>query len=117
MWLKEAFRRGGLEKPAGSFWYTFRRAWATERKDLPLKDVAAVGGWRDTSTLPRDQQPDEATMRKVAEFENSPKPSSPEQALSNSHGYSQAPQIGKARRLPSSHRAFSCPPGLEPGLS
>ena len=36
-----------------------------------LKDVAAVGGWRDTSTLLRYQQPDEVTMRKVAEFERS----------------------------------------------
>ena len=43
-------------------WHTFRRVWATERKDLPLKDVAAVGGWRDTSTLLRYQQPDEVTM-------------------------------------------------------
>ncbi len=47
----------------------FRRVWATERKDLPLKDVAAAGGWRDTSTLLRYQQPDEATLRAVVEFE------------------------------------------------
>lgn len=47
----------------------FRRVWATERKDLPLKDVAAAGGWRDTSTLLRYQQPDAATMRSVVEFE------------------------------------------------
>lgn len=47
----------------------FRRVWATERKDLPLKDVAAAGGWRDTTTLLRYQQPDEATLRRVIEFE------------------------------------------------
>jgi hypothetical protein len=47
----------------------FRRVWATERKDLPLKDVAAAGGWRDTGTLLRYQQPDEATLRAVVEFE------------------------------------------------
>jgi integrase len=92
-WLKEAFRRGGLEKPAGSLWHTFRRVWATERKDLPLKDVAAVGGWRDTSTLLRYQQPDEVTMRKVAEFERSLEPSpTPAQAVSNSHSYSHTPR-------------------------
>ena len=47
----------------------FRRVWATERKDLPLKDIAAAGGWRDTTTLLRYQQPDEATLRAVVEFE------------------------------------------------
>ena len=33
-WLKEAFRRGKLQKPDGSLWPTFRRVWATERKHL-----------------------------------------------------------------------------------
>jgi len=68
-WLKEAFLCGKVVKPAGSLWHMFRRVWATERKDLPLKDVAAAGGWRDTSTLLRYQQPDEATLRAVVEFE------------------------------------------------
>ena len=67
----------------------FRRVWATERKDLPLKDVAAVGGWRDTTTLLRYQQPDEATMRHVAEFHkpSEQRPGS-NQAVSNSLSYS-----------------------------
>lgn len=68
-WLKETFRRGKIAKPDGGLWHTFRRAWATDRKDLPLKDVAAAGGWRDTSTLLRYQQPDEETLRAVVEFE------------------------------------------------
>jgi len=33
-WLKEAFRRGKLQKPDGSLWPTFRRVWATERKQV-----------------------------------------------------------------------------------
>ena len=33
-----------LQKPLGNLWHVFRRVWATERKNLPLKDVAAVGG-------------------------------------------------------------------------
>jgi hypothetical protein len=33
-WLKEAFRRGKLQKPDGSLWPTFKRVWATERKLL-----------------------------------------------------------------------------------
>jgi integrase len=68
-WLKEAFSRGRIAKPEGGLWHMFRRAWATERKDLPLKDVAAAGGWRDTSTLLRYQQPDEDTLRAVVEYE------------------------------------------------
>lgn len=68
-WLKEAIRQTGLPKPAGSLWHMFRRVWATERKDLPLKDVVAAGGWRDTSTLLRYQQPNAETMRAVVEFE------------------------------------------------
>ncbi len=97
MWLrggsKEAFRRGKLEKPSGSLWHMFRRVWATERKDLPLKDVLAVGGWRDTSTLLRYQQPDARTMRAVVDFERplEPGPVS-DQAVSNSHTYSHTPR-------------------------
>jgi integrase len=92
-WLKEAFRRSKLLKPTGSLWHMFRRAWATERKDLPLKDVAAVGGWRDTSTLLRYQQPDAATMRRVAEFQK-PAEQRPDldQAVSNSLSYSLTPR-------------------------
>src|SRR5207302_928506 len=36
-WLKEAFERGRIAKPKGGLWHMFRRAWATERKDLPIK--------------------------------------------------------------------------------
>ena len=40
--------------------------WATERKELPLKDVAAAGGWNDVTTLLTCyQHADEATMLKV----------------------------------------------------
>ena len=70
-----------------------RIVWATERKDLPLKDVAAAGGWRDTSTLLQYQQPDARTMRAVVEFERRPQESpTPDQAVSNSHTYSLTPR-------------------------
>jgi len=43
-WLVEAERRAGLPKLDGSSWHTYRRKWATERKHLSVKDVAAAGG-------------------------------------------------------------------------
>ena len=50
-WLKQAYELSRLPKPDGSLWHAFRRLWATERKNLPVKDVAAAGGWKDTTTL------------------------------------------------------------------
>lgn len=38
LWLNEL---SGLPKPDGSLWHAFRQRWATERKNLPGKDVAA----------------------------------------------------------------------------
>ena len=46
-WLLKAERLAELPKLAGGqFSYPYRRLWATERKDLPVQDVAAAGGWR-----------------------------------------------------------------------
>jgi integrase len=68
-WLKRAYELSGAPKPDGSLWHAFRRLWATERKGLPVKDVAAAGGWKDATTLINCyQQPDEATLRSVVEF-------------------------------------------------
>lgn len=65
-WLLEAERLAKLPKHEGSLWHAFRRAWATARKHLPLKDTAAAGGWASTETLVRCyQQPDEETMLAV----------------------------------------------------
>jgi len=50
-WLAAAERRAGLPKLPGGLWHPYRRKWATERKDLSLKDVAAAGGWKDVETL------------------------------------------------------------------
>ena len=42
------------------------RKWPTERKHLPLKEVAAAGGWEDESVvLSIYQQVDEETMYQV----------------------------------------------------
>lgn len=41
----------GVPKLKGALWHAYRRKWATERKDLPLRDVMAAGGWKDVTTL------------------------------------------------------------------
>jgi len=64
--LRQAETAAGVEKLDGGLWHAYRRKWATERKDLPLKDVAAAGGWKDVMTLLTCyQHADEATMLKV----------------------------------------------------
>lgn len=40
-----------LAKLDGGLWHAYRRKWASERKHLPLVDVAAAGGWKGTQTL------------------------------------------------------------------
>jgi integrase len=50
-WLAQAEVKAGLAKLDGSLWHAYRRAWATTRKQLPVVDVAAAGGWSDIGTL------------------------------------------------------------------
>lgn len=58
-WRRELFaqkllvaeQHAGLEHLKGGVWHPFRRKWATERKNLPMVDVMAVGGWKDAATL------------------------------------------------------------------
>jgi integrase len=65
-YLRQAEAAAGVEKLEGGLWHAYRRKWATERKDLPLKDVAAAGGWKDVTTLLTCyQHAEEATMLKV----------------------------------------------------
>lgn len=65
-WLKKAEDAGKLEKLAGGLWHPYRRKWASERMDLPLKAVADAGGWTDTTTLLTCyQQSDDATLLAV----------------------------------------------------
>ena len=69
-WLKKVYELSGLPKPDGSLWHAFRRMWATARKDLPVKDVAAAGGWKDIMALKECyQQPKAETLRSVVEYQ------------------------------------------------
>ena len=59
-------RAANLPKLDGSLWYAYRRSWATSRKNLPVVDVAAAGGWSDVSTLLKCyQQADNETLLEV----------------------------------------------------
>ncbi|HVX40449.1 MAG TPA: tyrosine-type recombinase/integrase [Gemmatimonadaceae bacterium] len=65
-WLTVAERTAGLRKLDGAMWHAYRRKWATERKHLNPKDVAAAGGWKDVATLLEVyQQSDEASVLAV----------------------------------------------------
>ena len=65
-WLTVAEKHAGLPKLEGGLWHPYRRKWATERKDLPISDVAWCGGWSDIETLLRCyQQPDEESLLQV----------------------------------------------------
>ena len=64
-WLRKAEEHGGLRE-LGGLWHPYRRAWATVRKDLPITDVAAAGGWADHETrLTCYQQPERETLLRV----------------------------------------------------
>jgi hypothetical protein len=61
-----AEKEAKLPKLDGSMWHAYRRKWAIERKHLPVKDVAAAGGWKDVNTLLEIyQQPDEESILAV----------------------------------------------------
>jgi len=65
-WLTIGEKKAKLPKLDGSLWHAYRRKWAIERKGLPLKDVAAAGGWKDVSTLLEVyQQSDEESVLAV----------------------------------------------------
>lgn len=65
-WLVSAEKKAGLAKQDGSLFHAYRRAWATARKHLPLKDVAHAGGWKTPAVLVTHyQQPDDATLLAV----------------------------------------------------
>lgn len=65
-WLRRAEDLADLDHQHMGGWHAFRRAWATKRKDLSLKDVAAAGGWKGTQVLQSIyQQSDLDTLEEV----------------------------------------------------
>lgn len=65
-WLNRAEEAAGVRHLPSGGWHPYRRKWATERKHLPLVDVAAAGGWKGTQMLLQCyQQPDPDTILAV----------------------------------------------------
>ena len=46
-WWDRAERLAKLPREAGRGWHSCRRTFATELKAAPLKDLCALGGWKD----------------------------------------------------------------------
>jgi hypothetical protein len=66
VWLEKAERLAKVPKLTGGRWHPYRRKWGTERKHLPVQDVAFAGGWKNTATLATIyQQPDPVTTYRV----------------------------------------------------
>jgi integrase len=68
--MREAEKKASLPHQRRGGWHAFRRAWATNRKHLPLQDVMAAGGWRDPAALQAAyQHADAETIRAVMEVQ------------------------------------------------
>ena len=50
-WLMRAEALAELPPLNHGRWHPYRRLWATERRHLPVQDVAAAGGWTNTQAL------------------------------------------------------------------
>lgn len=57
-----------LEHVHGLRWHSLRRKLADDLRDLPLKDLAAAGGWKQEQSVVRCyQSPDRERIREVLE--------------------------------------------------
>ncbi len=70
-WLLRAERLAGLPKIKQGLWHPPRRAWASNRRDLPEKDVAKAGGWSSPDVMKQCYQhaTDEGVIAAVQERE------------------------------------------------
>jgi integrase len=50
-WLEKCEKLADVPHLKQGLWHPFRRSWATARKHLPVQDVAACGGWSDSTVL------------------------------------------------------------------
>ncbi|MDQ6770210.1 MAG: site-specific integrase [Gemmatimonadota bacterium] len=65
-WWLRAEKLANLDHDDHWGWHSLRRKFATELKDIPLKDLCDLGGWRSPQTiLTCYQESDEETMRRA----------------------------------------------------
>lgn len=50
-WRRKAMDAAGLRHLRKAGFHCFRRKFASELKDVPLKDLMALGGWRNPKTV------------------------------------------------------------------
>lgn len=67
-WWERTEAAAGITRLPGRGWHSLRRKFATELKAASLKDLCALGGWKDHNTILKCyQQPDPAAMRQALE--------------------------------------------------
>ena len=59
-WLLKAEKLAKLPKIGGGQFHPYRRLWATERKHIPIQDVAEAGGWKSIETVQQLYQQSDA---------------------------------------------------------
>jgi integrase len=65
-WWQRGERLAGVTHERGRGYHSLRRKFATELKHAPLKDLCALGGWKDAHTVVTCYQTaDEVTMREA----------------------------------------------------
>lgn len=63
-WWDAIAKAAAIPKGRRYGWHSLRRNFASELKGMPLRDLAALGGWKSTTTiLTCYQTPDESTQR------------------------------------------------------
>lgn len=67
-WWERTEAASGISRVPGRAWHALRRKFATELKAASLKDLCALGGWKDHNTILKCyQQPDPVAMRLALE--------------------------------------------------
>lgn len=67
-WWERTEAEAGIARVPGRGWHSLRRKFATELKGASLKDLCALGGWKDHNTILKCyQQPDPTAMRLALE--------------------------------------------------
>ena len=65
-WWKRAEKLAGLELIRWLGWHSLRRRFATDLKQIPLRDLCDLGGWKDPDTVVKCYQTaDEEDLRRA----------------------------------------------------